>query len=254
MIDFSIVIPLYNEEECAQQSIQGILQALEGSCPGRYELILVINGSTDRTGEICDGFARRLPQIKTLRSLQNLGYGGGILRGLAHSQGTYCGFMCGDGQVAPETLIRVIDELTPNGPDLVKTTRIHRGDGTARRLQSSIYNWLFRLLFGIQSSDINAMPKMMRRDLVPQLALEAADWFIDAEIMIKAHYAGLQVKEIPIEYLKRIGGTSAVGVSTVFEFLRNALHLLVSGKIRQWKQIRCVIHEKEPMTASIPPR
>ena len=254
MTDFSIVIPLYNEEECAQQSIQGILQALEGFCPGRYELILVINGSTDRTGEICDGFARHFPQIKTLRSLQNLGYGGGILRGLAHSKGTYCGFMCGDGQVAPETLIRVLNELERGGLDLVKTTRVHRGDGTARRFQSIAYNELFQVLFGIQSSDINAMPKMMRRDLLTQLGLEATDWFIDAEIMIKAHYAGLQVKEIPIEYLKRIGGSSAVRISTVFEFLRNALHLLASGKIHRWKQIRCVIRETEPMAVSGPPR
>lgn len=235
--DYSIVIPLYNEESCVAQSVQDLLGALEPAFGGRYELVLMINGSTDRTGAICEALARQCPQITLVRSAKNLGYGGGILKGLQESRGAYCGFMCGDGQVPSEILVQAMQAIARGGFDLVKTTRITRGDGLGRRIQSGVYNWLFHRLFPITCRDINAMPKLMRREVYKRLALEATDWFIDAEIMIKAQCAGLQVHEIPTTYLKRLGGSSAVRLSTVIEFLGNAASLLRSGKLATWRRL-----------------
>ncbi len=239
--EFSIVIPLYNEEAVVGRSVEELLEALEGAFAGRYELILVVNGSTDRTGAICEGLAWEFSQLKMVRAPVNLGYGGGILTGLAHARGAYCGFTCGDRQVAPDALVQVMREMATGHYDLVKTYRVVRGDGLGRRIQSMAYNWLFQRLFRISCRDINAMPKLMRRQVYEQLALVSTDWFIDAEMMIKAERIGLRVKEVPVIYLRRRGGASAVRLSTVFEFLQNAQRFLAArGATQKARSTRAV--------------
>lgn len=233
---YSIVIPLYNEEVCVKQSIVEIVDSLDREFANAYELILVINGSQDRTGEICESLAAHYPCIKIVWTQRNLGYGGGIILGIEGASGDYIGFMCGDGQVSPQDLLRVMREMRLGTSDLVKASRIARRDGLIRKVNSLCYNSVFAILFGTNSRDINAMPKFWRREVSQLLDLTSRDWFIDAEIMIKARYQGLRVQEIPIEYLERIGGRSRVRIGTVFEFLRNALVLIISGRLQSWRR------------------
>lgn len=249
---FSIVIPLYNEEECVENCVVEMVRTLESAYPGAYELILVVNGSRDRTGEICQHLAREYRSIQVIQETHNLGYGGGILKGLAAAEGEFVGFMCGDGQIAPEDLIRVLQVMEEGPNDLVKALRIHRGDGWIRFLNSTAYNSLFRLLFGTRTRDINAMPKFWRRSITPILDLTYMDWFIDAEILIKARHLGLRLQEVPVRYLRRVGGRSVVRLSTLFQFIRNGVELLLSGKIRSWKKkIRLRVESRDRSTTTV---
>lgn len=232
---FSIAIPLYNEEECVEKCVGEIIRSLDRDFAGRYELILVINGSRDRTPEICARLASYFSCVKSVSLPVNRGYGSGILAGLRGASGQYVGFMCGDGQIAPEDLARVMREIASSEWDLVKVWRATRGDGFVRKMNSLVYNWLFRVCLGTRTRDINAMPKIWRRDASLLLDLRSTDWFIDAEIMIKARYRGLRVRELPAHYLERVGGRSLVQVSTVFEFLGNAVATVVSGRLKEWK-------------------
>lgn len=234
---FSIAIPLYNEEACIEKSAIDMIHGLDRDFAGQYELILVINGSRDRTPEICERLARYYPCVRTVRTAQNLGYGGGITLGLNAATGQYVGFTCGDGQVASADLAHVMHEIATDAHDLVKPRRISRGDGWIRRMNSVVFNTLFFLALGTRTRDINAMPKLWRREVIPLLAPESRDWFIDTEIMIKARYRGLRVKELPIHYLERLGGRSVVRVSTVFQFLKNAVTTIASGRLREWQRI-----------------
>lgn len=237
MPKFSIAIPLYNEEECVEKSVRDIVRGLDREFANNYELILVINGSRDGTPEICERLADIYPCVRTVREQHNLGYGGGIIKGLSGASGDYLGFMCGDGQIALDDLARVMHEIASDHYDLVKACRVSRGDGVIRRLNSLAYNMIFSIVFGTCTRDINAMPKFWSRDVMPALDLTSTDWFIDAEIMIKSRYRGLQVKEVPVCYLQRAGGRSVVRISTVFEFLRNAVSTIVSGRLQEWKRI-----------------
>jgi glycosyltransferase involved in cell wall biosynthesis len=233
---FSIVIPLYNEEACVEKCTVEIVRGLDRDFAGAYELILVINGSRDRTPEICERLAGMYACIRTVAVPHNLGYGGGIITGLRAARGEYVGFMCGDGQISPEDLARVMHAVAEDDADLVKARRITRGDGLVRKLNSLVYNTLFRLVLGTRTRDINAMPKMWHRRTAPLVDPVSTDWFIDAEIMIKARYRGLRVREIPVHYLERAGGRSVVRVSTVFQFLRNAAATVTSGRLAEWKR------------------
>ncbi len=233
---FSIVIPLYNEEECVEKCVIEIVRGLDAHFAGEYELILVVNGSRDQTPAICERLAAYYACVRTVSARNNLGYGGGILLGLGVARGRYIGFMCGDGQITPADLACVMTEVATDAWDLVKARRISRGDGPIRRLNSFVYNTLFALVLGTRTRDINAMPKFWRRDVAGRVNPVSTDWFIDAEIMIKARYRGLRVKEIPVHYLERVGGRSVVRVSTVFQFLRNATLAIVSGRLAEWKR------------------
>jgi len=237
MPQYSIVIPLYNEEECIERSAVDIVRELNREFHGNFEIILVVNGSRDRTGEICDKLAERYLEIKTVHVLENLGYGGGIVTGLDTATGDYFGYTCGDGQIAPQDLVKVMRKIEQGNYDIVKTRRISRDDGLHREILSRVYNVTFHWLFNISSQDINAMPKLIRRDAYRSLNLASRDWFIDAEIMIKAHNFGLQVKEIPVHYRKRIGGKSVVHISTLFQFLKNAFCTIIFGRLKEeWKR------------------
>jgi len=236
MPDFSIVIPLYDEEECVEKCVVEMIRGLDRDFAGAYELILVVNGSRDHTPEICERLAACYGCVRTVAVPVNRGYGGGIITGLREAGGRFVGFMCGDGQIAPDDLGRVMHEIAGGAWDLVKARRASRGDGTIRRLNSRVYNALFGLFLGTRSPDINAMPKLWRREVAPLLDPTSTDWFIDAELMIKARYRGLRVREIPMRYLERSGGRSVVRVSTAFEFLRNAAAAMLSGRLAEWKR------------------
>lgn len=234
---FSVAIPLYNEEACVEKAVTEMIHGLDRDFADQYELILVVNGSRDRTPEICERLARHYPCVRVVRVEPNCGYGGGICLGVDAARGRYVGFTCGDGQIAPDDLAHLMHEIAGGGCDLVKPRRITRGDGWIRRLNSLVFNSLFWVALGTRTRDINAMPKLWRREMMPLLAPVSRDWFIDAELMIKARYRGLRIKEVPVHYLERLGGRSVVRVATVFQFLKNAAAVILDGRLREWKRI-----------------
>ncbi len=103
----------------------------------------------------------------------------------------------------------------------VRKSRI--SEGLKRVIISRIYNSLFKILFGIKARDINATPKIFSRDYFNAAHLESKDWFIDAEMVIKAARLGYPISEIVIEYRPRLKGKSSVRTLHILQFLRNML-------------------------------
>lgn len=220
--EFSLVIPFYNEEQGCELVTRHLIEELDQHGID-YELIPVNNGSTDQTGAILDRLAGSHPKIKVVTVAQNQGYGWGIISGLARSTGQYIGYVDGDTQVPPRDVIQLFERAREKGVDLCKGKRIARFDGLTRKVISSAYNLLFRWLFHCPVGDVNAKPKILSRDCYSRLALQSKDWFIDAEIVIKAHALGMRIEEVTIEFLPREQGASKVHVNAIFEFLRNLM-------------------------------
>ena len=107
-------------------------------------------------------------------------------------------------------------------PTSSKGRREVREDGSVRTLTSLGYNLLFRLLFRTAPLwDINGQPKGLTRAAYEQLDLRTDDWFTDAEIVLKARAAGLEIVEVPVRFRPRQTRGSLVGLGTVWEFLVN---------------------------------
>jgi hypothetical protein len=97
-------------------------------------------------------------------------------------------------------------------------------DGLVRKCISIFYNVLTTIMFGgLGSIDINGNPKIIPREYIERMNLRSKDWFLDAEIMIKAKKLGLEVYEFNVLAQMREGGTSNVNACTCWEFIINLL-------------------------------
>ena len=148
----------------------------------------------------------------------------GFVAGLRAPRGEYVAYMCPDGQIAPDDAVRTMRLAQECGPrHLVKVRRMKRGDGRLRKFVSRVYNFLFWLLFGAATADVNGTPKVLHRDDLASVDPRSKDWFIDAEIVIESVRGGIRIVEVPVDFLPRAEGKSHVRFSTTLEFLKNLL-------------------------------
>lgn len=232
----SLVVPCYNEEACIGHTAREILTVF-GNRNIPLQLVLVDNGSKDRTGEIIDSLVAEGHPVTKVTVPVNQGYGYGVLQGLAHCTAPLVGFLCADGQVSPEdTLIAYDMSMATRRRVLVKVRRRWRKDSWRRKVVSVIYNFLMQFVFGwLGSLDLNGNPKLLRRPDLQAMDLQSKDWFLDPEIMIKAKHMGVKVLEVDVECLERFAGTSNVRYSTCFEFLTNIFQFRFSRHLSGWK-------------------
>lgn len=221
--EFSLVIPHFNEEDGAEANARYIINDFDQSDID-YELVLVNNGSIDNTKAILTKMAEQSSRIRVVNIEKNIGYGNGILQGIACATGEFVGFTCSDGQIMPTTILDIYRKVRDEGYDLGKTKRIERHDGLLRFLLSRGYNLLLSLFFFSWIQDVNGYPKIMKRSLFSEMDIISNDWFIDTEIMIKAKKNGLRIIEVPAIFHSRKAGKSQINFITVFEFLKNLLH------------------------------
>jgi glycosyltransferase involved in cell wall biosynthesis len=223
--DLSLVLPCYNEEALVRQTATRLIEAFRAARID-LELVLVDNGSEDATGEIIEEMAAEgLPVVKAAVAV-NQGYGNGVLTGLRQCRGRWVGFMCVDDQVHPNDVVRLYEVAAKaKTPKLFKVRRRFRLDGRFRRVVSFAYNVLATLLFGdLGSMDLNANPKILPSAYLEAMKLESKDWFLDAEVMIKAKRMGLPVYEMNVFALMRAEGVSHVRPATCWEFVKNLLY------------------------------
>jgi glycosyltransferase involved in cell wall biosynthesis len=230
----SLALLFYNEEANIVPVVDALKNAL-AAAQMNFELVLVDNGSRDRTPVLIRELIGNDSRLKQVTVKENLGYGWGAINGLNAAEGEWVGFMAGDGQVDPADVVRLVRE-TDSGYDLIKVRRSLRQDGFVRAWISNIYVMLVSLLFGLPFYDINATPRIMRRGWVDRLELSSRDWFLDAEMLIKARFLKLKVKEIPIIFRRREGGSSNVNLTTIFEFIKNIAKFRLGKELIRWKR------------------
>jgi glycosyltransferase involved in cell wall biosynthesis len=232
--DLSIIMPCYNEESVIGYTIPKLVSAFENA--GYFlELVVVDNGSWDRTAEIIKELAARNASVVYHRVEKNQGYGFGVLSGIPVCKGPWIGAIPADGQVDAEDVVRLFEAAeAANGKVLAKVRRRFRMDGLLRKVVSTGFNVFVRVLWPqLRSIDINGSPKLLPAECIRGMNLKSRDWFLDAEIMVKAHYMGLRVLELNVFGRLRGNGLSHIRMGTCWEFLRN---LLVFRFTRRWQQ------------------
>lgn len=217
----SLVIPFYNEEKAVPAGLPALISAVRASgilC----RFVLVDNGSSDGTGRILREIASADSDSEVVRVPENQGYGWGIIKGAEQAKGDWIGFMGGDNQIRPESLIEAYRKMEAEELDLCKAARINRMDGGIRRCITCVYNRIvFPVLFRVPLADINGVPKIMTRELWDRMNISSKDWFIDAEIMIKAAALKASMGDVPVTFHARECGESKVNYGTIVEFAWN---------------------------------
>jgi len=229
-----LALLFFNEEKSVIPAVTSLKDALN-QAGINFELILVNNGSTDRTPILIKKLVSSDRRLRQVEIEVNLGYGWGAINGLNAARGEWIGFMAGDGQVDPADVVRLFRE-SGSGYALIKVKRAQRQDGLIRTWISNIYVMTFCLLFGLPFYDINATPRIFRRSWLEKFQFSSRDWFLDAEILIKTKFLGLTVKEIPIIFRRRERGSSNVNLNTIFEFMKNIIRFRFGKELAQWKR------------------
>jgi glycosyltransferase involved in cell wall biosynthesis len=233
--ELSLVMPCYNEEACLGTTAPGLIQAfLDDNVD--LELVLVDNGSRDRTGQIIDELMDAGLPVSKVRIAINRGYGHGIVRGLEACRAPVIGYLCADGQVAPSDVVRTYRLMAHREERvLAKVRRRFRQDSLKRKIVSIIYNGMMLGLFGwLGAIDVNGSPKLFSRRAFQAMRLRSDDWFLDPELILKANRLGLRVIEIDVEGYARHSGVSHVKRQTIVEFLKNIWYYRTSGHLRRW--------------------
>lgn len=235
--ELSFVMPCYNEQDIIGYTIPRFTAAFKRAGI-KLELIAVDNGSRDRTGEMILEMAANDPTIVYHRVEVNEGYGNGVLSGIKICRAPWVGIIPCDGQVDAEDVVALFDAIkTTDGNVLGKVRRRFRMDGLWRKVVSVTYNLLVRALWPkLGSIDVNGSPKILPRDVIEAMDLKSKTWFLDPEIVIKAHYMGVRVLEFNVFARMRGNGLSHVRVMTCWEFLRNLFIFRFSPEMPKWRR------------------
>jgi glycosyltransferase involved in cell wall biosynthesis len=203
-ISLSIVIPAMNEEERIGESLRALQEQLPASA-GPWEILVVDDGSTDRTAEVVAAAAARDARI-VLRREPHRGKGGALRTGLLAARGALR-FMCDADLSMPLTELPKFLEAVPARCDLAIGTREgpgarRVGEPEHRHTMGRVFNLIVRLsgLAGIQDTQcgFKLFSAKAAETIVPRLTLDG--WAIDIEMLVIAARHGLRVREIPIEW------------------------------------------------------
>lgn len=230
--EISVVILCYRAGERIRDFVDRVISLVSNSVPA-WEIVLVgnyVKGSDDNTPDIIKDIASKNKNIKIV-AMEKAGMMGWDARtGLEKAAGKYVCLIDGDEQMPPEDILRVYEKIKEEGLDLVKTYRVVRYDGIARRFISASYNMIFNMLFpGAYVKDVNSKPKIFRKQAYDRLALRSDDWFLDAEMIIQAKKLKLKIGEVPTEFYKNKYRKSFVRFDTIFEFIKNLIRAKFGG-------------------------
>ncbi len=199
----TVFFPCYNEEANVERTTRAALATCERLFDD-FEVIIVNDGSKDRTGEIADRLADEIPEVRAVHNRPNRGYGGAVVRGLSEAKMDWIFFTDGDAQFDIGEIPKLI-ELLDRG-DFAVGYRIKRADPLIRRVNAACWGRLVRLLFGLKVRDIDCAFKLLPKSLIDQITLESEGALISTELLAKANNRGLRIVETGVHHYPRTAG------------------------------------------------
>jgi len=209
----SIVFPAYNEELNIAEAIDQALQHL-GNQGG--EVIVVNDGSEDRTSKIVQTYVDRLPrQVRLINHTHRTGYGAALRDGFGACREDWIFYSDSDNQFDLSEIDRLVERS--KAVDLVLGYRQNRQDSWVRKFAAFGFNRLVRLVFGLSVRDIDCSFKLFHRTVFDRIHLQENGFLIDLEILLKAKRASLRWKEVGVTHRSRRFGRSTVRLADVWK-------------------------------------
>jgi glycosyltransferase involved in cell wall biosynthesis len=224
-ISLSIFFPAHNEETNIETTIRRAVRVAEESpFINQYEVIIVDDGSTDRTFALAENLAERYPAVRVIRHEKNKGYGAALKTGLSSAQMDYVFFTDADLQFDILELQNLLVHIPAY--EAVIGYRAPRRDPFMRLLNARGWNFLNRLLFGLRVRDIDCAFKIFKRELVQDLVLKSEGAMINAEILVRLKRQGVSLKEVPVSHLPRKAGSpTGAKPSVIFRAFKEMVSL-----------------------------
>ena len=218
-LDLSVVVPLYNEEESLPHLVQQLTDALRPSGE-RFELVLVNDGSSDRTAEVLEQLSHEVPELVAVLLRKNYGQTAAMAAGFDVAQGDVIVSLDGDLQNDPADIAMLLAKLR-EGYDLVSGWRHQRQDAALqRKLPSRIANRLIGRVTGVKLHDYGCSLKAYRREVLSDMRLYGElHRFLPALAFIE----GARITEVKVNHRARQYGSSKYGIDRTFRVLMDLL-------------------------------
>ena len=199
----SVFLPCYNEEANVRRVV-GEATAFLPTVSDDFEVIVVDDGSGDRTGEIADELAAADPRVRAVHHEANRGYGAALRSGFRAATRELVFYTDGDGQFDIAELAKLLPLI--ERCDIVSGYRERRCDGVVRRLNAWLWGRLVQWMLGFRSRDVDSAFKLYRREIFDHIELQSTGALIDAEVLARAARAGYTLAEVPVTHRPRLAG------------------------------------------------
>jgi len=211
--ELSVFFPAYNEEA----NIAATVEKAAGVLPKiakKWEIIVVDDGSKDKTGEIVKNLIKKNKKIRLITHSPNRGYGGALQSGFYGAKYEWVAFTDADGQFDFAEITKFIKKQQQTKADLVIGYYLKRQESFYRIWGSKVWQLAIFSLFGLRVRDIDCAFKLIRRqaiEKIPKLEAERGP-FISSELLIKAKKANFEIVEVGVHHYPRVAG-AATGAS-----------------------------------------
>lgn len=225
----SVILPAHNEEAMIAQTLYDVIQALTTMVED-FEIIVVNDGSKDRTGLIVGELATVYPRVRLLTHPANQGYGAALVTGFEAVTKDLVFFMDADGQFD----IRDLERFFPlvEDCDAVLGYRVDRQDTWMRKLNAWGWKMLVRAVFGLRVRDVDCAFKLYRADFFRTHRLETRGAMINTEILYKLTRAGYVYREVGVRHFpRRAGRATGAKLSVILRAFRE-----LNFYARKWRR------------------
>jgi len=226
--ELSVFLPAYNEDGNVRKTTLAVKKCLQKTVR-KWEIIIVDDGSRDRTGEIAESLAKKFKsKIRVVHNFPNRGYGGALKSGFDAAKYQWVSFMDIDGQFDFSEISTFIKKQNQTGADLVLGIRKKRADSFMRK----VFTWgwsvvLPKILFGLNVTDYSCGFKLIKRQVYEDvLPLIGEEKVTQIEMLVKAQRLGFKFAEVRVNHYPRESGSqTGANLKVVSKSIRDLLKL-----------------------------
>ena len=219
----SLVIPVYNEEECIEE-LHAEIRAALGKIP--HEVIYIDDGSSDGSRYILDEMAADNPDVTVLHFRRNFGKSAALAAGFERVRYESVATMDADLQDDADEIPRMLHVMVENDYDLVSGWKKSRKDPLEKRVPSRLFNKTTQALTGVELHDFNCGLKVYRTEVVREISLYGE---LHRYVPALAHYRGFRVGELAVNHRPRGGGASKFGLERYVRGMFDLMSIVFLG-------------------------
>ena len=229
LVELSIVLPAYNEEENIEATVRDVLswitkEGIDG------EIVVTNDGSKDKTGEILKRLSEEIPILTVVTHEVNKGYGSAVRSGLDAASKEWISYMDSDGQFKTSDFKNLLPYLGEY--QIVTGRRRKRADPFMRKINAKGFAFLNIVILGIWVRDINCAMKIFHKSIWHKIRPEfSTGALINAEIFYRAKRNGIKWKTVCVEhYPRQLGTQTGANIKVILTMFRDMCRLRMSKK------------------------
>jgi len=216
------VLPAHNEEAGIERAVTNAA-AFAGAHAGKYEIIVVDDGSTDGTAACLRALRSDFSELKVLTNETNEGYGAALVRGFRAAEYEWVFTTDSDNQFDINELAYFLPYT--GGCDFLMGYRKNRQDSFTRKFLAWGFNLLVDWVFRVNVKDVDCAFKLIRRSVLQKMVLTSRDFFIDTEIIARARRMGCRIYQRAVSHYPRTAGETTIRPSNIPRTLREMVRI-----------------------------